>query len=355
MATRLRRDALEAADTGLSEALTMARKSPVIFFGDLARAAGELSIRDPQTLRLVAELLGLPVDLPAPSPPEGMKSGGSGAGAAPRLDEDEEAPEDDADGNARAAEASMREEDEGVAIPIELQPVSGEREVWMPVAEATSPPNDEGSIEVPPLDPLFGAQWARGILSAGLATLGPDGPLDVEAVTQSLARCEILERLPTLPSWTLERGAQLLLDKSHAMMTFVRDQAWLLREIRNVVGEDRLEVLRFTGSPVRGAGRGARPWPVYAPPPPGTPVVLLTDLGICQPSLAADWAGEEEWATFAAAVSRAGCPLLAFVPYGPERWPPRLAPLMNIFQWDRGTTASAVANVNRDSRGVKLP
>jgi hypothetical protein len=334
----------------------MVRKSPAIFLGDLARAADELGIRDPQTLRLVAELLGISVDLPElpQEVPAGGATGG-GTGPAPRKEDEEEGEDGGAEEESAGDEkAAVREEDEGVAVPIRLHPVSGEREVWVPDVGET-PPSDEGSIEVPPLDPLFGPQWARGILTAGLATLGPDGPLDVEAITEALARCEVIERVPTLPSWTLERGAQLLMDKSQAMMPFVRDQAWLLREIRNVVGEDRLEVLRFAGSPGRGAGRGARPWPAYAPPPPGTPVVLLSDLGVCQPPLVAEWAGEEEWVTFAASVSRAGCPLLAFVPYGPERWPPRLARLMNIFQWDRGTTASAVANVNRDSRGVKLP
>lgn len=333
----------------------MARKSPAIFLGDLARAAGELGIRDPQTLKLVAELLGVPVDLPAAEAKQGP-SGGGGPKPVPNVDDDEEESEADDTGGHTREEGAVGQagEDAGVAVPIELNPVSGERDVWVPEA-GEPPPSDEGTIETPPLDPLFRPQWARGILSAGLATPGRDGPLDVEAVTQALARCEVVERLPTLPSWTLERGAQLLLDKSQAMMPFVRDQAWLLREIRNVVGGDRLEVLRFAGSPARGAGKGARPWPAYAPPPPGTPVVLLTDLGICQPPLAADWAGEEEWAAFAASVSRAGCRLLALVPYGPGRWPRRLARLMNILQWDRETTASAVARVNRDSRGARLP
>jgi hypothetical protein len=102
-------------------------------------------------------------------------------------------------------------------------------------------------------------------------------------------------------------------------------------------------VFRFAGCPLRGAGAGPKPWHRYRPPLPGVPVVLLTDLGICQPPLATDSADECEWLEFATLVRRAGCPLLALVPYGETRWPRALARALNIIHWDRGTTASTVA------------
>ncbi len=329
----------------------MRGKSPAIFLGDLARAVRRLDLNDPTIIKFVAEMLGLSVEVreeesyPARVTPQRM------ADEEPlRGDEDEDDP---AEGEARQSRRVAAEEDRA-AIPVEVSRASGEKEAWAPDL-GPPPPQDEGKIETPSLVPLLMPQLTRGILSAALATPGGDGPLDVEAVTEMLARCEDIGRLPTLPSWTLGRGAQVLLDKSQAMMPFVKDQAWLLKEIRNVAGAEMVAVLRFVGSPARGAGGGTKPWRRYQPPPPGTPVVLLSDLGSCRPMLAADWAGEDEWSLFAAEVRRSLCPLLAFVPYKPSRWPRRLARLMNIVQWDRVTTAAVIANFRKTSRETELP
>ena len=152
--------------------------------------------------------------------------------------------------------------------------------------------------------------------------------------------------LPTLPWPTLSRGVQVLVDRSQAMAPFARDQVVLQHEIQRVVGEDQVQVLRFAGCPSRGAGTGPqRKWQDYQPPLPGTPVLLLTDLGIGRPLLADDWVGAEEWLEFAAVVRRAGCPLVAFVPYAPSRLPPRLVGALTVIQWDRRTTAVSIRNL----------
>lgn len=324
----------------------MGEKSPTIFLGDLARAVCELEVSDPTGVKLIAGMLGFSLELreeekkpPRPSPGETGETltlpvtpGGEGFGG-------------DDPGVMPPPET---EEKERTAIPVELNLMPGEKETWIPEVEPL-PPQNEGPVETPPLIPLFMERWTRGILSAALSTWADEGLLDIEGVTETLARCEAVERLPTVPSRTLGRGVQLLLDKSQAMMPFVRDQAWMLREIRNLVGSNKVEVLRFVGSPARGSGAGPKPWPEYQPPPPGTPVVVLSDLGICQPTLAADWADEEEWMTVIEQVRRASCPLIALVPYKASRWPRSLIRLMTIVQWDRSTTAATVASLLKDS------
>jgi len=332
----------------------MSRKSSTIFLGDLARAVCELGVSDPTTIKLIAGMCGLSVELRDDDrkPPRPDLKEMSKVGTSPTAPSGEDSGTQKRE-PAAATEAAVEERR---AIPVELHLTPGVKEVWIPEGDPSSlPPPDAGPIEAPPLIPLFMPQWTRGILSAALATQADDGLLDIERVTEILARCEEVQRLPTLPSRTLGRGVQLLLDKSQAMMPFVRDQAWLLREIRSVVGTNKVEVLRFIGSPARGAGVGPKPWSVYRPPPPRTPVVLLSDLGICQPLLAADWAGEEEWAEFAGLVCRADCPLIAFVPYKVARWPRSLTRLMTIVPWDRPTTAASVANLLKDSPGAKVP
>jgi len=326
----------------------MKRRSPTISLGDLARALGELNVRDPATVKLVAGMLGFeigtgPVEerASAPRPSEDVQDDAGGARES-WADDEEEAEEERAD----------EPQPERRAVPIEVNFSAGGKQKWIPEVEPFPPQPEDVNLALPPLDPLFTPQLTRGIISASLATPAEDGPLDVERVAEMLANREVVRRLPTIPSKTMRRGAHLLLDKSQAMMPYVRDQGWLTREIRRVVGESHVEVFRFAGSPLRGAGVGARPWPLYSPPQPRTPVVLLTDLGICRPAGRGDWAVEGEWAEFGETVRHAGCPLIAFVPYGPARWPRALARRMTIVQWDSNTTAASISKILRLSAEV---
>ena len=319
----------------------MKRKSPNIFLGDLARALGELGIKDPATTGLVAAMLGLEIT-PAQTSPGPLRTPPA---PSPAPDGSDEAPDEQEEGGGGSSPTTP--EPLRRVVPVEINFSSGEKEEWISEVEPLPPQEENVSVEPPPLEPLFMPQWTRGILSAALATNDEEGPLDVERIAEMLANREIVRRLPTVVSKTLRRGTHLLLDKSRAMMPFVRDQAWLVKEIRRVVGESHVEVFRFAGSPLRGAGVGVRPWPVYQPPLPETPVMLLTDLGICRPATLADRADEAEWAEFGESMQRAGCPLIALVPYGQGRWPVALKRHMTILQWDRNTTAATVSRVLR--------
>jgi len=330
----------------------MGRKSPTIFLGDLARAISELGISDPAALKLAAEMLGFNLDA-VDAGKKGVRPESAVRGNAPITPS--ETGSETVTSAADVANVSTAETETNKArvVAIELSRTTGQKETWIPEVEPL-PPQEDGPIVTPPLIPLLMPQWTRGILSAGLSTWDDEGLLDIEGVTEVLANGENVERFPTLLSLTLGRGVQLLLDKSQAMMPFVRDQAWLLKEIRNVVGADKVEVLRFIGSPGRGAGAGPRPWAAYQPPPPGVPVVILSDLGIRQPMLASDWADEDEWLAFADVVVRAHCPLIALVPYKSSRWPRSLTRLMSIVPWDRSTTAAKVNSQRKNSSGAKV-
>jgi hypothetical protein len=329
----------------------MGRKSPTIFLGDLARAISELGISDPATLKLAAQMLGFNLDAVETGTKEVRQESTvpSNAAIAPA----ETGSETVTSGSDVGIEPPPEQESKAKVVAIELSRTTGQKETWIPEVEPL-PPQEDGPIATPPLIPLLMPQWTRGILSAALATWDDEGLLDIEGVTEVLANGQSVERLPTLLSVTLGRGVQLLLDKSQAMMPFVRDQAWLLKEIRNVVGTDKVEVLRLIGSPGRGAGAGPRPWPAYQTPPPGVPVVILSDLGIRQPMLASDWADEDEWVAFADVVVRAHCPLIALVPYKSSRWPRSLTRLMSIVPWDRSTTAARVNSLRKNSSGAKV-
>jgi hypothetical protein len=330
----------------------MGRKSPTIFLGDLARAISELGISDPAALKLAAEMLGFNLDA-VDAGKKGVLPETAVRGSAPIVPSENESETVTSAADVANVSTPETETNKARVVAIELSRTTGQKETWIPEVEPL-PRQEDGPIVTPPLIPLLMPQWTRGILSAGLSTWDDEGLLDIEGVTEVLANGENVERFPTLLSLTLGRGVQLLLDKSQAMMPFVRDQAWLLKEIRNVVGADKVEVLRFIGSPGRGAGAGPRPWAAYQPPPPGVPVVILSDLGIRQPMLASDWADEDEWVAFADVVVRAHCPLIALVPYKSSRWPRSLTRLMSIVPWDRSTTAAKVNSLRKNPSGAKV-
>jgi len=194
-----------------------------------------------------------------------------------------------------------------------------------------------------PMEYLFPARTSRAILSGALATPSFTGPLFLPKIIELLSRGEAVRHLPRLSIPTLTRGAQLLIDRGEGMQPFAADQAALRAMLVRVVGRDRTEVLYFEGSPLRGAGVGPKDeWPDYHTPTTGTPVVVLADLGIAQPPGSTEFVRVSDWRQFAQVLSRAGCPLLALVPYAPRRWPPELLKCMTILQWDRATTVSVV-------------
>jgi hypothetical protein len=309
----------------------MAYSQSAINLGDLARALEDLKPDDEATRRAIALTLGLDLAVPE-SQEKTSKEKGSPLPKPPQPGEI---------GGDR--NPFMKSSVRPIASLIE-HTASEERapSIYVPPLEPSKPEDD---MQPPPLEPLFFPRWTRGILSASLATDSTTGPPDVERIVQTLARGMCLHELPMLPSPTLTRGVQLLIDRSQAMLPFIRDQIRLREEILRVVGSDRVSTMRFVGCPLRGAGEGPEmSWSQYEPPLPGTPVLLLTDLGIGRPRLIDERASVTEWRKFAQLVKKAQCPLVAFVPYLAARWPQALRRHLTIIQWDRKTTATTVRN-----------
>ncbi len=203
-----------------------------------------------------------------------------------------------------------------------------------------------GPVAPPPaLEPLFVPRWARGILTAAVATRSEDGPFDVERAVDDLAAGRPLQQLPRLPWPTNRFGAQVLLDMGDGMLAFRGDQRQIVDAAVPLVGRDQVEVLRFAGCPSRGTGPKSRAtWIGYEPPRRGRPVVVVSDLGLVETG-SPERATAAEWEDFAATVRRAGCPLVAFVPYPAARVPPALRRAITVIPWDRSTSVRVVRQV----------
>jgi hypothetical protein len=237
----------------------------------------------------------------------------------------------------------------GPALPARLTPVATtpaetNEPAWLaddwvsPLAAAPSsrPPKDRP-------ESLFDSLRQRAVLVTSLATRALEGPPDIERIIVQSTELQPLTRLPRRPLATMRRGVQLLLDGAEGFAPFASDCEQIETAIEAVVGRPRLSVMHFRGCPGHGITRPPEYAPeAWHPPARSTVVAIVSDLGIGGPWRSRDRAGRREWLAFADRVREAGCPLVAFVPFSPSRWDPRLARAMTLIHWDRHTTARAV-------------
>jgi hypothetical protein len=227
--------------------------------------------------------------------------------------------------------------------PIRTDSVDASPPVWLDSVTPFPAETDADLSFKLPYEPLFAPRQARHILSAALATRLSEGEIDVERIVSARARREPVRVVPRRLVPSLRRGVQVLLDRREALMPFFADQNNLVGALEAVVGKDRLSVLQFLHRPTRVLSFGKEMEEhAYEPPALGTPILLVTDLGIGLTPLAQDMLSIDDWRDFAGRAARARCPVVALVPYSPERWPSALRGTINIVQWDRSTTAGEV-------------
>ena len=191
--------------------------------------------------------------------------------------------------------------------------------------------------------PLFEPRWNRAILSTALGVQGPVGRVNVAQIVEEVARGRPLRKLPRLPGNLIAPFVEILRDVGDSMMPYAQDQRELVSAVQTVVGGASVRMLKFMGSPLRGAGTDEdETWPDYSFPASGVHVLLLTDFGIGRPPLSHIQVSAQEWLRFADELRRRKLGCTAFVPYPPSRWPVKITRHFRTVEWDRGTTAGSV-------------
>lgn len=310
----------------------------LLSLGDMLRAFGHLQPADERTQQAIVAFLSMQEQSQPQMPPVSV------APPAPTLPplnpppvEEEPFPETPPPPQLTAPLSSVLEKE--ATTPLTTHPV-------------ITPLPDEPSLRQPPPhpEPLFFPPWRRSILSTALATWSDDGLPNIHALLKRLVLMRPVEHLPRLSGPTLRQGVQILVDHSETLIPFRFDQEDLVQAIIHLVGSDKVSVQEFIGSPMRGVSDPDLGWYPYHPPPAGTVVVLLTDLGIGETLFAPRLTSPEEWLLFNTMLRRVGCPVVAFVPYAARRWPPVLAHALKIVFWDRSTTVSTVYHMRGASR-----
>lgn len=311
----------------------------VIGLGDLLRALGVLEVADDAIAGRVRRCLGFAQR--DPNPPERLRGAYDRTRSPHHRRVAAPAPAPPLGAPLFSGQAPPPDLP-AAALQVELTPLdpatAPERPDWLDAA----PEPEQQSVAAPRRAPLFPQRTATAVLSAAVATRKAGGELDAARLIAGLVRGERFRELPRLPMARLDQGIQLLLDLSEAMTPFRDDLADLTQALERVIGRARCQVFEFTGDPATALRWDAtgieRSWQSER----GRPVVLATDFGIGAPPAGRDRAPQSAWLAFAQQVRKAGCPLVAFVPLPPARWPIRLARQITLIHWDPRTTVGAV-------------
>ena len=312
-----------------------------IHLGDLVRALKGLSVEDDEQARAVARALGF-----------GLR-GRSDGEATPRVYDPLRYATRKSPPRRSPAARPIVPQPPGPPLPVELPPERLDSRLE-PLPPAAPPHGDEPPawlnddfrlLEQPEQQPLhrqslFHDNTSRGVLAAALATRRGGGEVDLPALIDRIVSHEVIDELPTLPTATLERGCQLLLDYSDNMAPFWEDLGALAGQLRAILGENDLRVFEFDRNPCD-AERWAPPdrterWR----PRKGRPVLVATDLGIVgrrRPPVVG-----EGWRRFIDRCQEAGCPLLILLPWQQRYWPRDLGRHPILLHWNPHTSAGLI-------------
>lgn len=208
-----------------------------------------------------------------------------------------------------------------------------------PVARSVEPVTE-------PIQTLLPPHQEATLLTRLCGTSRPTGQLDVPATVRAVARQRHLRTFPRRRRLTLARGVLVLADAGEGLLPYGRDVALLLTRLRQVIGPELVTDGWFLDDPTGGVGFDDD-LVSFEPPPAGTPVLLLTDLGIAGGAVRRRWPHPKQLAELAVRLRQRRSPLLALVPYPSELWPFRLDRSIAIVSWDRRATGSAVQAAKR--------
>ncbi len=309
---------------------------PIVNLADLVQASGWLQPANRATLEQVADLLGFQ-PLPAGATPAGGTSTRPATVEMPATPPVEPTlppptvpetatPPPTAPRPTAAGSLTFRLDGPTLAAGAGTAPAWYVDVTPLPPARTAKPP---------PPAPLLVPQWTRTTLTRTVSVPVPEGRVDVSQLAITLARLQLPRTIPREPVPTLRHGVQVLVDLGETMAPYRQDQRRVVRELYRLIGAEYFEALQYHGVPGRGVQPlGSREPPrTYAPPPAGTPVFILGELGMAPPHYTLPTVSVGEWQDFAAQVRDAGCQLLAYVPYGPARWPAALRGALEIDYW----------------------
>ncbi|MCI5168109.1 MAG: hypothetical protein D3903_18985, partial [Candidatus Electrothrix sp. GM3_4] len=191
----------------------------------------------------------------------------------------------------------------------------------------------EKARPIPVPQPLSPWQRIWPFLRAVLGAQDQSRQLDLDRIVRSLARGEVLHRLPYLSRASWSMTAQVLVDLDPQIHFFWNDFYDLVERLQGMRGRVGLDLLCFEDGPLESCTafdleRRNRQIP-YRPPELGTPILILSDLGLLNKR-------EQSWLILGRRLQRAGLRPVVLMPCPERYWHGELAELFQLVVWDIG-------------------
>jgi formylglycine-generating enzyme required for sulfatase activity len=234
----------------------------------------------------------------------------------------------------------------------------------LPSIESEPPETDEKTIsaektrfkpaERKPVDlsflPLTSDASLLTRLRVASSALAISGEIDVERIVAEWGRGRFLTTIPRSSRKVWGRHAQVFVDRSRRLIPYWEDQARACRALRAIYPPEGYSEV------VMPEGRFQPSWMTigrqvvdYQPPPPGSTVVALSDLGVLDrrgPALLERWIERGRW------LRDLELEPLALVPYRRAACPRELSRYWTIIPWETSPDADAPALAEAETEAL---
>ncbi|MFT5324875.1 MAG: sulfatase activating formylglycine-generating enzyme [Planctomycetaceae bacterium] len=200
-----------------------------------------------------------------------------------------------------------------------------------------APPDDgdgQDEVTLARFDPLATMAEVLTRLRQVADLTRPGSRVDVDRLVFEISRGRQLTEIPRLNRRSWGQGLHIVIDLARRLVPYRRDQKMIGRAMKRLLpkGGGTVSVLR------EGCDTPIIEWPgdqagQELHPPPGSIVLVLSDLGTQQQSNSR--AAEDRWTRIGRKLRDRECAALAMVPCRPDAVPPRLARLWTLIPWER--------------------
>ncbi|MGD9210636.1 MAG: formylglycine-generating enzyme family protein, partial [Desulfobacteraceae bacterium] len=190
------------------------------------------------------------------------------------------------------------------------------------------------ALRLPQLQPL--CPWPRlwPFLRSALGDRRDGSAIDLHKVVRKIARMRPMRRLPRLTRRSWARRCLLLVDYDVRLLPFWLDMRQLCLQLVRIRGRNGLDLIYLEQGPCgpmyRDGDDGALP--AFRPPEPGTPVLILSDLGL----LGDTEQVKTDWLRFGRKLRQHGVAPVVLTPAPRRKWTIAAANVFRMACWDRG-------------------
>lgn len=303
--------------------------------GDLVRGLAALSPGDDATRECIAQMISV-------SPPRPAPVSGDRAQTKPKDARADEKPSRSPPVDSLLpSEAELSSEPVACRLQLREQLPPPKLPAWWDKVDVM-PPADWGAAKAP-VPSLLHPSRQRALIGELCATRCESDEIDLERLSDQLAACRVVERIPFRQRKTLRHGVIVLFDHVLGMAPYRKDLNQVERLVRSILPDDQIQIGRFQGVPgrnqllddVRWVG-GKRHGSAERP------LLILSDLSMGGPLEDEGRVAVYEWDEYLRRAVGGLRPLRILVPRSRARWPVPFRRHRMLFEWSRRLTLSEI-------------